>query len=74
MGSGDQTVGVEDLVVEGGDCAALPVPAGEMAEFDLEDGGLHGVQSGVPPDLVVEVAPAHAVRAQRSAVVVEICR
>ena len=36
---------VEELVVAGGVVAALLVPLGEVAEFDLEDGCLDGVEA-----------------------------
>ena len=62
---------VEELVVAGGVVAALLVPPGEVAELDLEDGGLDGVEAGVPADLVVVVAAAHAVGAEDAGVVVD---
>ena len=58
--------GLEELVVAGGEVAALLVPLREIAEFDLEDGGLDGVEAGVPADFVVEVAAAHAVGAEEA--------
>ena len=61
---------MEELVVAGGVVAALLVPLGEVAEFDFEDGGLDGVEPGVPADLVVIVAAAHAVGAKDAGVVV----
>ncbi len=54
----------EELVVAGGEVAAALVPGGEVAEFDREDGGLEGVEAGVPADFVVEVAAGHAVGAE----------
>ena len=62
---------MEELVVASGVVAALLVPPGEVAEFDLEDGGLDGVEAGVPADLVVIVAAAHAVGAEDAGVVVD---
>ena len=62
---------MEELVVAGGVVAALLVPPGKVAEFDLEDGGLDGVEAGVPADLVVIVAAAHAVSAEDAGVVVD---
>ena len=46
----------KSLVVAGGELAAALVAGGEVAELDFEDGGLDGVEAGVPADLVVEVA------------------
>ena len=56
----------EELVVAGGAVAALPVPFGKVAQLDLENGGLDGVEAGVPADLVVVVAAGHAVGAERA--------
>ncbi len=61
----------EELVVAGGVVAALLIPLREVAKFDLEDGGLDGVEAGVPADLVVVVAAAHAVGAEDAGVVVD---
>lgn len=60
----------EELIVEEGVLASLLVPLGQIAEFDLENGGLDGVKAGVPADLVVIVAAAHAVGAEDAGVVV----
>ncbi len=62
----------EELVVAGGEGASLLVPGGQIAEFDLEDGGLEGVETGVPADFVVIVAAGHAVGAQGAGVLVEL--
>ena len=52
------------LVVEQGELAAAAVAGGDVAQLDLEYGGLQGVEAGVPADLVVEVAAPHAVGAE----------
>ncbi len=70
-GSAGEVCGLEELVVAGGEGASFFVPTGEMAEFYLEDGGLEGVEAGVPADLVVEVAAAHAVGAEYAGVIVK---
>ena len=62
------------MVVAGGDVAALLVPAGEMAEFDFEDGGLEGVEAGVAANFVVVVAAAHAVGSEHAGALVDVCR
>ncbi len=69
---GGEACGAEELVVAGGMVAALLVPLGQIAELDFEDGGLHGVEAGVPADLVVIVAAAHAVSAQHAGVLVDV--
>ena len=69
-GRGGESGIAEELVVAGGAVAALLVPLGQIAEFDFEDGGLDGVEAGVPADLVVEVAAAHAVGAQHAGALV----
>ena len=46
------------------------VPGGEVFEFDLEDGGLEGVEAGVPADFVVEVAATHAVGSEHAGALV----
>ena len=48
-------------LVGGGDLAAAGVADVDAAEFDFEDGGLEGVEAGVPADLVVVVPLTHAV-------------
>ncbi len=70
-GEGGDAGGEEELVVAGGEVAAALVPGGQVAEFDLEDGGLEGVESGVPADFVVEVAARHAVGAEGAGAGVE---
>lgn len=62
----------EELVVAGGVVAALLVPLGKIAEFDLEDGGLKAVETGVPADLFVIVAATHSMGAKDSCVVVDL--
>ena len=64
---------VEELVVAGGVVAALLIPPGEVSEFDLEDGGLDGVEAGVPADLVVIVAGDAMPWARRTRLVVVDC-
>src|ERR1035441_1262634 len=63
-GRGGQPRGAEELVVAGGAIAALLVPLGKVAQFDLENSSLDGVKAGVPADLIVVVAAGHAVGAQ----------
>ena len=63
--------GAEELIVAGGEVAALLVPLGKVGEFDFEDGGLDGVEAGVPADFVVEVAALHAVGSEGAGVVVD---
>ena len=61
----------EELIVDECVFAALLIPLGQIAEFDLEDCGLDGVKARVPADLVVIVAAAHAVGAEDAGVVVD---
>ena len=63
--------GEEELVVAGGERAAAGVAFRQVLELDLENGGLEGVEAGVPADLVVEVAAAHAVGAEGAGAGVE---
>ena len=58
--------GAKEGVVAPGDGAAGLVPAVDVFELDLEDGALEAVHAGVPADLVVVVAAAHAVLAQHA--------
>ena len=69
-GAGEAGV-LQELVVAGGEMAALLIPAGEVAEFDFEDGGLERVEAGVPADLIVVVATGHAVGTHAAGVGVE---
>jgi hypothetical protein len=59
-------------VVEAGEFAAAGVSGGEVAELDGEDGGLEGVEAGVPADFVVEVTLAHAVGAEHGGALGEV--
>jgi len=54
----------EELVGSGLEVAATLVALGKVAEFDLEDGGLEGVEAGVPADLVRGNSGGHAVGAE----------
>ncbi len=72
-GRGGEAGGAELGVVGGGEGAASAVAGGDVAEFDFEDGGLEGVEAGVPADLVVEVALAHAVGAEHGGALGEGC-
>ena len=58
----------EELVGAGGEGAAAGVAGFYVTEFDLEDGGLDGVEAGVPAYLVVVVAAGHAVGAEGAGV------
>ena len=71
-GGGGEVGGGEELIVAGGEGAALLVPLWKVGEFDVEDGGLDGVEARVPADFVVEVAALHAVGAERTGVVVDL--
>jgi len=48
-------------VIAAGDGAAELIPSVDVLELDGEDGALEAVHAGVPADLVVVVAAAHAV-------------
>ena len=71
-GHGGDACGEEELVVAGGELAAALVPGGEVLEFHFKDGGLQGVEAGVPAELVMEVAAAHAVGAQHAAALLKL--
>ena len=62
---------MKEMVVTDGMVAALLIPPGQIAELNLKDGGLDGVEAGVPADLLVIVAVAHAVGAKDAGVVID---